>query len=122
MKLKQWIISAVVVVFVAFLILVMRPVPIPAEEDCLTINGMVTFVYESEGKDVRIKLKDVDQIFYINRGLEAGLSLIQLNNDILHRYITIKYPRYWTPFDPTNSIKHISKIEMDGKTVYSELD
>jgi hypothetical protein len=122
MKAKQWIISALIIVFVSFFILAMRPVPIPAEEDCLTISGTVTLVSESEGKDVRIKLQGVDQIFYVNRGLEAGLNLIQLNNDLLHKHITIKYPRYWTPLDPSNAIRHVSKIEVDGMTIFSELD
>jgi hypothetical protein len=122
MKTTRWIFSGALILFVGFFILAMRPVPIPAEEDCLTINGTVVLVSESGEKDVQIKLKDVDQIFYINRGLEHGLTLTQLNNDLLYNNVTIKYPEYWTPLDPSNSIRHVSKIEVDGTTIFSELN
>ena len=73
-------------------------------------------------KDVVFKLQGLDKEFYINRGLERGLDLKKLRADLTNKEIVIKYPKYWTPLNPANSVRHISKIESDGTTVFTEID
>ena len=121
MKTKNWIIVAALVL-VGVGILVFRPVPIPDEEDCLTLNGTVREIYEAGVKDVVFKLQGHDKTFYINRGLERGLELKKLRTDLMSKKIKILYPKYWTPLDPFNSVRHISKMEHDGRTIFSEID
>jgi hypothetical protein len=81
----------------------------------------VSEVYEEGVKDVVFTLQGLDKQFYINRGLERELDLKTLS-ELTHKEIVIKYPKYWTPLDPGNAIRHISKIEYEGKTIFSELD
>jgi hypothetical protein len=121
MKTKQWILLIALVVFVSFFSLALRPVPIPEEKDCLTITGRVVQVYESGTKDITIRLQNVDETFYINRGLEAGLNIKKLRADLAYHVITIKYPDYWTPLDPSGATRHVSMIELDGKAIFTEL-
>lgn len=121
MKTRSWIIL-VALVFLGLGILVVRPVPIPDEKDCLRLTGTVSDVYEAGVKDVVFKLQGLDRTFYINRGLEKGLDLTQLRADLTNQEIVILYPKYWTPLDPGNSVRHITKIECNGKTVFSEID
>jgi len=68
------------------------------------------------------KLQGLDKTFYINRGLERGLDLKKLREDLTNKEIVIIYPKYWTPLDPGNSVRHISKIECDGRTVFTEIN
>jgi hypothetical protein len=109
-------------VFLGVGILIFRPVPIPHEKDCLTVKAKVTEVFEAGFKDIVFKLQGLDKEFYINRGLEKGLDLQELRASLINKEIIILYPAYWTPLDPSNSIRHISKMEHDGKIVFTEIN
>jgi hypothetical protein len=101
-------------------VLILRPVPIPDEKDCLIVMGTVIEINEDGVKDVVFKLAGQDRTFYVNRGLERGLALEKLRAELMDKEITIKYPKYWTPLG--NSSKHISKIESSGRTIFTEID
>ncbi|HMF73060.1 MAG TPA: hypothetical protein VK616_16390 [Flavitalea sp.] len=122
MKRKSWIIPGLAIVFIGLLLLVLRPVPIPLEKDCLTTRGIVSEVYEAGTNDVVFKLHDLNQTFYVNRGLERGLELEKLRAELVSKEITIKYPKYWTPLDPVNSSRHISKVEHEERIIFSEIE
>jgi hypothetical protein len=98
----------------------LRPVPLPNEKDCLIATGNVIAINEQGTNDIVFTLSGNDKTFYINRGLERGLSLEILRTELLNREITIKYPEYWTPLG--NSSKHISKLESSGRTIFTEID
>ena len=121
MKSRYWI-PLTALAFLGLAILIVRPVPIPKEEDCQSLKGTVTGIYEAGVKDVVFKLQGEDKEFYINRGLETGLELEKLRADLINKEIRILYPKYWTPLDPLNSFRHISKLEYQGKIIYSEID
>jgi hypothetical protein len=121
MKRRIWIFLAGLL-FLGIVITIFRPVPIPDEKDCLILKGTVITIHEASSNDVVFRLQGVDKTFYINRGLERGLDLKTLRADLTNKEIVIKYPKYWTPLNPDNSVRHISKIECDGKTVFTELD
>ena len=121
MRTRNWIILTGLVLL-GLGILIFRPVPIPDEKDCVSLKGTVSEIYEAGVSDVVFKLQEHDRTFYINRGLERGLNLKKLRTDLTNKKINILYPKYWTPLDPFNSVRHISKIECDGRTVFTELD
>jgi len=121
MKKKYFAIFAGLIALIT-LVLCMRPVPILAEKDCLVLKGTVTKIYEGGVKDVVIELSGQKQKFYVNRGLQRGLNLTELQSKLTGSEIVLKYPDHWTPLDPGKSIIHISKIEHGGKTVFNELD
>ncbi len=121
MKSKNWL-FLLGVLFVVLGFQTFRPVPIPEESDCLTLNGTVARIYESGVKDVFFELKGIDKKFYVNRGLERGLDLNELQAELTNKEILIKYPKYWTPLNPDNSVRHISKIELEGRTIFTELN
>lgn len=105
------------------LLSISRPVPVPTTEtDCIVASGTVSAIYESGTRDIAFRLKESEKVFYINRGLNAGLMLDTLRNKLMDRRVVFKYPRYWTPLDPGSSTRHVSKVEFEGKTIYSELN
>ncbi len=103
-------------VFLVLAVLIFRPVPLPDEKDCLVIKGKVLEIHEGGAKDIVFRLSGDDRTFYVNRGIERGLTLERLRTELLGKEITIKYPRYWTPLG--NSSKHISKIESSGRIIF----
>ncbi len=107
MKKKTILFLTVFFFLLAFAVL--RPVPI------------VSKIFEGGVKDVAFRLENNDRIYYINRGLEAGLELEDLRARIVGKEVVFKYPDYWTPLDWNGKTKHVSKVEVDGEIVFNEL-
>lgn len=121
MKRNYWL-YLIGITFLGLGLLILRPVPIPSEKDCIITKGIVSGIYEGGTHDVVIKLKDQSKQYYVNRGTEYGLEIDKLQKELIDKEIVIKYPNYWTPLDPGNSIIHASKIEFNGSTIYTELN
>jgi len=102
-------------------ILVLRPVPIVDEDEAIVEQGIVASISEGGVKDVLIRLENNQRRYYINRGLENGLDLKQLREQLIGKSVTIKYPDYWTPLDWDNRIRHISKLEIENEVIFNEL-
>lgn len=115
-------VSIVLGIFILItLALIFKPVPIVAEEYAIETKGIVTDVYEAGRFDVVFKLKNTKQRYYINRGLENGLELKNLQGKLIGKEVTIKYPKYWTPLDWNNTVRHLSKLEFENEVIFNEL-
>lgn len=109
------------IVGIVFLVLALRPVPLVTEEEALSEKGIVEDISEGGENDIVFSLKNSDQTFYVNRGLEKGLEINNLKEKLVGKRVTIKYPKHWTPLDWDNSIKHLSKVESSDKVIFNEL-
>ena len=67
-------------------------------------------------------IKDSKTRYYINRGTEQGLNIEDLQARMAGKEITIKYPHHWTPLDPNNKIKHLSKLYFEDEVIFSEVE
>jgi len=121
MQLRRTIIILTFVSFLLLVLLIFRPVPIVPESRCLVHSGEVQDVFEAGVKDVVLRMDNTPTRFYINRGLEQGLILDSLRAQLIGKQVTVKYPPYWTPLDPKDKVKHISKLEYEDIVVFSEL-
>ncbi|NNF36278.1 MAG: hypothetical protein HKN68_19400 [Saprospiraceae bacterium] len=108
-------------IFLITAVLIFRPVPIVAEFEALTESGIVTDIYEAGVNDIVFLLKDNGRRFYINRGLENGLELNSLKEKLIGNKVVFKYPKYWTPLDWNDEIKHLSKVEFKDEVIFNEL-
>ena len=102
-------------------VLIFRPVPIVFESKAISEIGIVKEIYSNKGNDVIFIMLNTDRKFYINRGLENGLELNNLKEKLIGNSIVMKYPKYWTPLDWNNSIRHISKVEFKNEIIFNEL-
>ncbi len=110
-----------VLVLVLFAI-ILRPVHIPKNpEDCLVAKGKVIQIYEGGIKDVVFKLEGDNTRYYINRGLEQGLILEELQQKLIGNNVTILYPKHWSLLDPNNTTKHLSVLEYNGEELFNEI-
>jgi len=109
------------ILFILSLGFVFKPVPIVYEEQALTEKGIVKSISEGGTNDVVFILENNNTRFYINRGLENGLDLNHLKEKLIGQEIVFKYPKYWTPLDWNNKIKHLSKVEFGNEIIFNEL-
>jgi len=100
---------------------VFGPVPIVTEDEALVVTGVVESVHEGTSFDVVIRLVDQSRRYYINRGLERGLSMHDLEDKLVGKEAILKYPKYWTPLDWNGSTVHISKVEVGDEVIFNEL-
>ena len=102
-------------------VLIFRPVPIVSESNAISEIGIVKEIYSNKGNDIIFVMENTDRRFYINRGLENGLELNNLKEKLIGNSIVVKYPKYWTPLDWNDKIKHISKVEFNNGILFNEL-
>ena len=95
--------------------------PKPSLENALYQSGWVEEVKQGTGEgDIVIALKGDSAYYYINRGLDRGLSLQELKSKFEDQKVTLTYVDYWSILDPWNQTRHISSIKMGEEQIYSE--
>lgn len=120
-KIAKIILISFSLIILIIAVLIFRPVPIVTEDKTISENGIVSEIYSNKGNDVIFVMENTERRFYINRGLENGLELNILKEKLIGNSIVVKYPKYWTPLDWNNSIRHISKVEFNDEIVFNEL-
>jgi len=118
---KRTIYYMALLFIVLTLAMVFKPVPVPSDpSECEIAQGKLIDIQEGVSYDVIFKIDGYNSKFYINRGLENGLSLADLEK-LVGQEITIKYPQYWTPLDPSKNSIHASQLEHGGEVLYTEI-
>ena len=118
-KIIEWVVaSALILPILAFTAIMILKVPIKPESELLSQSGIVSSIYEGGVKDVCFRLSGDQNIYYINRGLENGLVLRDLQQTLTGKEVTIKYPEHWL-MQKAKTI-HLSILRSDGKTFYNE--
>ena len=120
-KIAKIILISLSLIILIIAVLIFRPVPIVSENKTISESGIVTEIYSNKGNDVIFVMENTERRFYINRGLENGLELNNLKEKLIGNSIVVKYPKYWTPLDWNNSVRHISKVEFNDEILFNEL-
>ena len=97
-----------------FCIAFLQPVD-TSQENCLQVTGIIEAVTESTSYDVTFKLKDDPTIYYVNRELERGLELKDLQQTLIGQNISLWYAQSWQ-----STSLHIAHIEVGEDVIYSE--
>ncbi len=80
----------------------------------------MTNLREGGENDIVFTLKNGEGILYINRGLENGLSLAELSQKLKGNEVTLHYAKHWSLLNPNMKMKHVTQLEFEGDTLYSE--
>jgi len=89
-------------------------------DDCYVVTGKIKHVKAIKGiNDIVFYLHDIDKQFYINRGLEAGLTKESLDT-LKGMEVTIYPVDHWTLLDPNHKNEHVARVEAGGKVIFSE--
>jgi len=123
MKIIKFLFYGIGLATFLLLLLCFRPInPFATIDDCVMIKGKVNHIFEAGVKDICFRIKDKPQnVYYINRGLESGLDLENLRQDLLNQDVELYYVKHWTPLDPKGQLSHIGKLTHNGEIVFDEL-
>ena len=118
---KLWMLIPLgAVLFISFWSL--RPIAKVSQENAIRITGVVESVSQvDETGDISIRLKDNPTSYYINRGIQNGMSVPTLQEQIKEKEVTILYPDHWTPLDPLGHYQHVSRITLEEENIYDEI-
>ncbi|NND62969.1 MAG: hypothetical protein HKN48_07210 [Flavobacteriaceae bacterium] len=91
----------------------------PKPERCDVVEITVNEIKEGNG-EYDIVLKDAGtDYFYINRGLEQGLSITDLKAKVLNKKVTLHLPKVMLGLVQS---EHISQITVEDEIIYTEFD
>jgi len=116
---KKLLLFTLFIGLISFLSLSLRTVPSPTPENCSSVEGIVEEVYSPCCQDIFLKLKNSENLFYINRGLEMGIKLDQMKNDLLDQTVHLLQIDHWTPLDPGAHTNSLAQIQLDGQVYFS---
>ena len=91
-----------------------------ALNELTTVEGKVTKIYANELKDIVIELHGIEGKFYIDRGLEKGMSVDEMQKKLLNNQVTIKYPKLNSTEHDNQSKKAINELEYKKEIIYSK--
>ncbi|MEO1021154.1 MAG: hypothetical protein AAFW89_01305 [Bacteroidota bacterium] len=77
-----------------------------SRENSILVHGVITKIAEGSTYDIMFKIEDDPNIYYINRGLELGLDIQELKQDLLDQEVKLWYADSWV-----NSPRHITHLE-----------
>ncbi len=101
-------------------ILCLRPVPRLTDKNAITVTTIIKSVFEGGEKDIVFTTYGSDEVYYINRGLEQDLDIAQLRERLVGEEVVIVYPKYWSPLDAKQKVKHLSKLLHQDDLIYDE--
>jgi hypothetical protein len=102
--------------------MILRPLPAATKDNCVKYSGLVTsLIADDENGDIVIRLKNDNNYYYINRGIDQGISLSELENKLTNKPVELLAIKYWTPLAPRSGPKHIARITAEGGVVYNEI-
>ncbi|CAN5779864.1 hypothetical protein BH24BAC1_BH24BAC1_02970 [soil metagenome] len=97
-----------------------RPVK-PTKQNSRNLSAVVADVKETENKDVLLTFYGDRTVYYLNRGVEQGLDVKVLREQLLNNMVDITFVDHWTPLDPVRSLKPVASLTVKGKILYSGL-
>ena len=87
-------------------------------EDCEVIKATISNI--SEGTSYDINFRDTnDKSYYINRGLEQGLNLEELNTKVLNKTVTLHLAKVLAG---TSTSNHISQLAIGDEIIFTEFE
>ncbi|WCO01065.1 hypothetical protein [Psychroserpens ponticola] len=107
------IIASLAILFIFYLIFIVKIGPVDtSKKNSIEVSGVIDSLYEGGVKDLVIKLKDDSNIYYINRALENGFDLDDVNTTLLGKEITLWHSKSWNGSDGGHmmQLKHKDSI------------
>jgi len=117
---KKWLI-VLVVMLAALIVFSLKPLPKASAENCASVKGKMVAVKKGGGPaDIVLTMKGDDGYYYINRGLEYGIKLNELTDQLLNKIVTVHYIRNRSLLNFNSKTRHVARIETGGSVIYNE--
>lgn len=110
------------VLIIALLFLVFRPISV-SRDNSIVIKTTIDKVSQGSEDNIILKLNNTSGIFYINHGLQKGLNLDTLQQELQNREVSVLYLKsnFFSGLSPVKGTKYITELKLGDKVIYSEL-
>ncbi len=110
------------VLIIALLFLVFRPISV-SRDNSIVIKTTIDKVSQGSEDNIILKLNNTSGIFYINHGLQKGLNLDTLQQELQNREVSVLYLKsnFFSGLSPVRGTKYITELKLGDKVIYSEL-
>ncbi|MDX5326912.1 MAG: hypothetical protein LPK80_11710 [Bacteroidota bacterium] len=96
-----------------------RPIPPATEDNCVKVTATVIDIHEGRGQaDIVLTLSGDDRAYYINRGMERGLSIQELHHELLNKQTDLYFVRH--PSFIPQTPRHVARLSTRDELVFSE--
>jgi hypothetical protein len=86
----------------------------PKPEECEVKEIVVASIYEGGVKDI-VFAEDNGDFYYINRGLEQGFTLTEMEETVLNKKVTLHLAKVIT-----GTSNHIAQLALEEDVIYTE--
>lgn len=119
-KLEIIIFSVVIIVVLFF---IFRPTAID-RKNSVSINATVTRVGEGSQNNIIVGLERGDGTYYISHGIDNGVNIDSLRQEVLNKEVTILYLKssFAAGFSPQANLRYITEVRIGNKIIYSEIE
>lgn len=119
---KRRVIPGILGIPFILLALALRPVPKATEKNVIEVTGRVANLFEGTSYDVNIHLANEPHFYYINRGIEQGLSIEDLRRKLMHQTVSLAHVKHWTTLDPGNRSRQVARLVYNSKVIFSQYE
>lgn len=98
----------------------LRPVK-PTKQNSRKLSAVVADVRETEKKGILLTFYGDRTTYSLSRGVEQGLEVKALKDQLLNNMVEITFIDEWTLLDPVSSLKNVASLKLKGKTLYPGL-
>ncbi len=113
-------IAGLTTLLILLLLLNLQIVPDATTENSRCVTGRIAHIEEGGTKDVVFKLEHDHATYYINRGLEQGLDWATVKQ-LEGKEAVLHYVKHWSPLSALSQVKHLARVEVEGKILYDEI-
>ena len=123
MKIPRFIKVSCFLAIIILVVLILIPVPKPTEANTYDVHDNITNVEQGISNDIVFHLNKISKKPYINRGLEKGLSIEELNKKLVGKKVHLKFVDHWTPLDFNKSNPTLAYIKLTetGEVLYNNI-
>lgn len=107
--------------FMSVLFLAFVPVTPPALENTVKVSGKVKAIKEGGTHDIIIKFSNDPHHYYINRGLERGLQLEDLQKKLEGEEVSVRYVRHWSLLNPSGRVRPVAHLTIEETEIFDAL-
>jgi hypothetical protein len=118
---KKPVIVILIAGLLVFAFLLVQPLPRATLKNCIEHKGAVASVSEGPSADIVIRLKNDHTFYYINRGVENGLRVNDLEKLLLNRQVQLLTIQNPIPLSGPATSMHIAQLKFNDSIIYSEL-
>ncbi len=119
MKYLKWILGLAALYIV---VSALTPVPSPSDRNTYVHIGVVQGIFSPCCEDIVVKLKGITKDYFINRGLEQGISIDNWKNNLLGEKIELTLIKHhWSILNPTGRLTSIARLKSGDDYLFDRM-